>query len=673
MSLSSAHQRPAANQADTKDTSEQPPPGGDLEETAAAGPGSDAVPGNKDGAGNPEASDAGDDAAPAPDTAPADAGAEDAGAAETPTEDAGTADAATSEAGTDDAQARDEDPGEPAAAPAAPAAKNALARWRERHPDLTRALSLSLTVLAAVLVLFAFVMPNQLAQLTVPRIVRIPAEPILLAALLLALPPRPRRVVAVLVGVLLGLLVVLNCVDMGFYQTLERQFYLLFDWPLFSDGLSFLKDSAGATTAYGALAGALLAVLALLVLMPLAIVRLTKVMLRHPSAARRGTLVAGVVWMTCATLGIQVSGVGLAAKNASLRVQGEIDLVQRGLADQKVFAKKVANDPFADVPSDQLLSRLRGKDVIFTFIESYGRDAVENPVMAPDVDAVLRDGTRKLADAGFSARSGWLTSPVTGAGSWLAHTTFLSGLWVTDQQRYRYVSSSDRMTLTSAFKRTGDFRTVGMMPGVTRAWPEGKFFGLDHIHDSRTMGYQGPKFSWSPVPDQYTLSAFERLEHGKAANQPMMSEIVLASSHNPWAPIPHMIDWDQVGDGSVYDAIKKEGKDPKEVWKDPKQVRQEYSKAIQYSLNSLIEFVTRHGNENTVLVFLGDHQPVSTVVGVNASRDVPVAIVAHDPKVLDQVSDWGWSDGLQPEHDAPVWRMDAFRDRFLTAFTTPQP
>lgn len=534
-------------------------------------------------------------------------------------------------------------------------------------------MSWSLTVLAAALVLFAFLMPDQLPELTASRFLRVPAEPILLAALLLVLPPRPRRVVAVLSGVLLALLVVLNCVDMGFYQTLRRPFYLLFDWSLFADGLSFLKDTAGATTAYGTLAGALLAVLALVVLMPLAIVRLSKLMVRHSSVARRSTLVAGVVWMTCATLGLQVSGLSVAAKDAGQRLRGQVAMVQQGLADQKVFAKEVADDRFAKVPSDQLLSGLRGKDVIFTFIESYGRDAVENPAMAPDVDAVLGKGTRQLADAGFSARSGWLTSPVTGGGSWLAHTTFLSGLWVPDQQRYRYVSSSDRMTLTSAFKRTGDFRTVGMMPGVTRAWPESKFFGLDHVHDSRTMGYQGPKFGWSPVPDQYTLSAFERLEHGKASNQPMMSEVILTSSHNPWAPLPRTIGWDQVGDGSVYDTIVKEGKDRKEVWKDPRQVRQEYGKAIQYSLTNLIDFVTKYGNENTVLVFLGDHQPVSTVVGLDASRDVPVAIVAHDPKVLDQVSDWGWSDGLQPEHDAPVWRMDAFRDRFLTAFSSPQP
>lgn len=617
MSLSSAHQRPSRDQAES---TERQPPDGTPAKTAEGEPAAPA------------------EAAPPGPEAAADGGAEGE-------------------------QARQGDSG----APGSPT------RRRERLPGVRRAASWSLTALAAFLVLSAFLMPDRLPRLTVSHFARVPAEPILLTALLLVLPPRPRRAVAVLTGVVLGCLVVLNCVDMGFHQTLRRPFHLLFDWPLFADGLSFLKDSAGRRTAYGALAAALVAVLALLVLMPLAVVRLTKVMARHSPVARRGALVAGVVWMTCATLGIQVAGTNLAARNAGLRVRGHVDLVRQGLADQKAFATKLADDPFAKLPPERLLTGLRGKDVIFTFVESYGRGAVEDPAMASGVDAVLRDGTRRLADAGFSARSGWLTSPVTGGGSWLAHTTFLSGLWVPDQQRYRYVSSSDRMTLTSAFKRTGDFRTVGMMPGVTRAWPEGRFFGLDHIHDSRGMGYRGPKFSWSPVPDQYTLSAFERLEHRKAARRPMMSEVVLASSHNPWAPIPRMIDWGRVGDGSVYHAVKKEGRDPKEVWRDPAQVRREYGRAIQYSLTSLIEFMTKYGNRNTVLVFLGDHQPVPAVVGVDAGRDVPVAVVAHDPEVLDRVSGWGWSEGLRPAHDAPVWRMDAFRDRFLGAFSAPQP
>jgi hypothetical protein len=47
---------------------------------------------------------------------------------------------------------------------------------------------------------------------------------------------------------------------------------------------------------------------------------------------------------------------------------------------------------------------------------------------------------------------------------------------------------------------------------------------------------------------------------------------------------------------------------------------------------------------------------------------VPITIVARDRGVLDRIASWGWTDGLRPGPQAPVWKMDAFRDKFLTAF-----
>jgi hypothetical protein len=170
------------------------------------------------------------------------------------------------------------------------------------------------------------------------------------------------------------------------------------------------------------------------------------------------------------------------------------------------------------------------------------------------------------------------------------------------------------------------------------------------------------------MPDQYTLAEFERLEHGKAGRRPLMAEIVLTSSHNPWAPLPRMIGWDKIGDGSVYNAIHKVGKDPKQVWKNGDQVRAEYAHSIEYSVNSLVSYVEKYGDDNTVLVFLGDHQPNPTVTRHATNRDVPISIVARDPSVLKRISSWGWQDGLLPSPSAPVWRMDTFRNRFLTAY-----
>ena len=47
---------------------------------------------------------------------------------------------------------------------------------------------------------------------------------------------------------------------------------------------------------------------------------------------------------------------------------------------------------------------------------------------------------------------------------------------------------------------------------------------------------------------------------------------------------------------------------------------------------------------------------------------MPISVIAHDPAVLTQIAGWDWEDGLRPSPHAPVWPMDAFRDRFLSAF-----
>ncbi|MEU9782049.1 sulfatase [Streptomyces phaeochromogenes] len=558
---------------------------------------------------------------------------------------------------------------QPAGPPDEPAAPR---KWRDRHPVAARNVGWTVTGLSLLLICFALLMPTSAPKFTPGVFLRIPVEAVLGAAVLIVLPRRPRIAVAILAGASLGVLTVLNLLDVGFNMFLGRGFNVVLDWVLFDDAQSYLKDTMGNGGAIGAVIAVVALVLIVLVLMTLAVLRVSNVMTRNRDAASRVTLVVGTAWVTCAALGLQLSGPGIAARTTVARVEDRVNRVQATLKDEAAFAKEAKKDAFGGTPGDQLLTDLRGKDVMIAFIESYGRSAIEDEATAAGVDATLTAKNEALTKAGYSAKSGWLTSATYGGSSWLGHSTFLSGLWINNQNRYRTVTAGEHLTLTGAFQRTGAWRTVGVMPGVQKNWPEGKFYGLDNVYDSRELGYEGPKFSWSTMPDQYALSAFERLEHGKKRDKPLMSEIILTSSHQPWAPIPKMIPWDQVGDGSVYEGIEKAGKDPADVFYDSKKVKEEYGKSIQYSVNSLIDYVVKYGNKNTVLVFLGDHQPLASVSGSNASRDVPVSIVAHDKSVLDKIDDWGWTDGIQPDKSAPVWRMDSFRDRFLTAYgSTP--
>ncbi|TQL22622.1 phosphoglycerol transferase MdoB-like AlkP superfamily enzyme [Streptomyces sp. SLBN-134] len=545
---------------------------------------------------------------------------------------------------------------------------------REAHPVAARALRLTVHVLAAALVVGALLMPNTAPALRPDRFTRIPAEAIIGAILLLALPRRPRTVVAALCGAGIGVLTVLNLLDMGFTEYLGRGFNLVLDWGLLDDAQTYVADALGGTAATAAAVGAVVLALLLVAVTALAAVRLGNLLARHRTRSARGALIAGTAWVACAALGVQLAGLPVASERAAGALKGQTRRVVETLRDEAAFEKESRADTFGATPPEQLLPDLRGKDVVFAFIESYGRAAVEDPLVAPGVTRTLDTRTAALARAGFHARSGWLTSATYGGSSWLGHSTALSGLWVDNQQRYRTVTAGDHLTLTRAFRETGAWDTVGVMPGVQKAWPEAEWYGLDKVYDAFDLGYRGPKFSWSTMPDQYALEAFERLEHGRKRDRPLMSEIILTSSHQPWAPIPELVGWDELGDGSVFDAIQRAGKKPAGVVADGAASKREYGRSITYSVTSLTQWLERYGTDDTVLVFLGDHQPLARVSGDRASRDVPVSVVAKDPEVLEKIADWDWTEGLRPAEDAPVWRMSDFRDRFLTAYgSTPHP
>jgi hypothetical protein len=613
----------------------------------------------------------------------------DAAKAETPEADAAEAEtpaADAAEAGAPEVEVPGPDATTPAPAasdtpdtPAAPRQRWWRRRggggWRQKYPVAARVLAWTTTAVAVAVVAAALLMPTQADKFRLAAFVRLPVEAIFGAALLIVLPRKPRIAVAVLTGLGLGALTVVNFLDIGFNEYLGRGFNVVLDWSLFSDAQGYLQDTFGEGGALGIAALAVTLVIAVLALTTMSVIRLGNLAARNTETATRTTLVLAIAWVTCAALGVQYAeGVPIASEHTMQALQFKADQVRQTLRDEAEFAKIAKKDNFANTPPDQLLTGLRGKDMMITFIESYGRSAIEDPVMAPGVDATLTAENKKLTDAGFAAKSGWLTSATYGGSSWLGHSTFMSGLWISNQQRYRTVTAGDRLTLPGAFKKTGAWDTVGVMPGIQKAWPEQKFYGIDKLYDSHKLGYKGPKFSWSTMPDQYALTAFERLVHSKKHDKPLMSTIILTSSHQPWAPIPKLVPQDQVGDGSIYNAIEKAGKKPADIITDSTKSKQEYGKSIQYSVSSLINYLVKYGNKNTVLIFLGDHQPIARVSGNHASRDVPVSIVAKDPKVLDKIADWNWADGLQPKQDTPVWKMNAFRDRFLTAYgSTPAP
>jgi phosphatidylglycerophosphate synthase len=529
-------------------------------------------------------------------------------------------------------------------------------------------LGVVLTILAALAVWVALVAPYQPNDVTANAFFRIPLEGLVLIAVAAFLPRTPRRILAVSCGLVLTLVVVLKVINYEMFTLYDRPYDPLGDTSQLGNGIETLRSLVGGTETKLIEVGAVAGTLVLAVVLALAMLRLTRVAADNRRWALRAVAGLGAVWALCFAFGAQLlSHTPIASTLSASLVVNEVNALRADIHDRSVFAAQIKYDPERNIPTNQLLTSLRGKDVLLVFIEAYGQQAVEGRSFSPEVDAALAEGNKRLASAGFSSRSGFLDSATYGGISWLAHSSLQAGLWVNNQDRYNQLISAKRFTLAQAFKEAG-WRTVADDPSNDRPWPQGKaFYHYDQVYNRYEVGYRGPTFTYATMPDQYMFSALQRLELSKPHRKPLFAEVDTISSHMPWNRIPQEIAWNQVGNGSIYNKIPMIH-ETGAFWSTPSRVQAAYGTSIVYALNTLTSFVQKYGNKNLVMIVLGDHQPLPIVSGTNSNHDVPISIIAHDPKVLKQIGSWGWNPGLKPNPNAPVWPMNAFRNKFLTAF-----
>jgi phosphatidylglycerophosphate synthase len=528
-----------------------------------------------------------------------------------------------------------------------------------------------LTTLSFLLVWAVLVFPDQPVFFKVGAFLRVPLEGLVVVGLAIFLPVNGRRILAVLTGLALALVVVLKVINYEIFSLFSRAFEPLGDIGQFGNALETLRLEQGASQARLIEIGVVAGVVAAIVLLPLAMLRVTRVAADHRQRALR--VIGGLagVWLVLGVLGTTlVSRTPIASTISAGVIFDTAKVVRAEVQDEGIFAKEIKHDAFRDTPTNQLLTALRGKDVLLVFDESFGRVAIEESSVAPEVNKALSEGDKRLASAGFHSRSGFLISSTFGGGSWLAHSSLQAGLWVHNLRRYAQLLPERRFTLAGAFNRAG-WRTVDEDVSNNRPWPEGKaFYHWDKIYNRNQVGYKGPTFSYAAMPDQYIYSALQRLELGKTHRRPLFAEIDTVSSHQPWNRIPEEIPWDKVGNGSIYKHLSNhyERESFLSFWDNPEKVQAGYGKTIVYTVNSLTKFIQHYGKKNLVVIELGDHQPRNPVTGEQAGHQVPISIISRDPKVLKAIEGWGWNPGLRPRKEAPVWPMSSFRNKFFEAF-----
>jgi hypothetical protein len=463
------------------------------------------------------------------------------------------------------------------------------------------------------------------------------------------------------------LVVALKLGELAIRASLGRPLNPLLDLDLAASLVDLLSGTLGGVVTGLLLAGAALGLLVVLALSAIAI----GIAQRTLATPRPRALMLGLGGMLLVMFGLGRAAPQLMAwlpvsAHASDMLRAQWQLGRDALHDQARLEAAMASDPLRDLPAGALLARLAGIDVLLIYVESYGRSALEQPRYADTTQPRLVAFEQTLAAHGLVAASGYLTSPTMGGESWLAHGTIQSGLWLPHQRDYDALVRSDWLTLTKAFAKAGH-RTLAVKPAITMPWPEGRRLGHQRIYAAADLGYAGLPYNWVTMPDQYTLSAFERLERA-ARDVPLFAEISLISSHAPWTPIPPVLDWSAIGDGAVFSRWANEGDPPEVVWRDPERVRHQYTLAIDYVLNVLTSYAARFVDERTLLIVVGDHQPAPLITGEGAGRDVPIHVISGDPALLEPFRDWGFSAGMHPA-GAALGGMDRFRDWFLQTFS----
>lgn len=524
---------------------------------------------------------------------------------------------------------------------------------------------------AAIILDLILIQPNHPAAMAWDGLLLFPLElPAILLACLAFGTSRAGVILRIALAAILTSIVVLKTADFVMFTSLSRGFNLVGDLPLVGSFYDLIVGNMGRVAAIGAVIGAVLAIGGIAAALWWAMrvwARISRPWPLPPIAAIAAVACTGLVITDVgAKMGRWATPMPYPGTAFTARVGVErIKTARRTIADLQVFRAAAQNDPFTDQPG---LFDLVDRDVIVVFVESYGRTSLDTPLYADLHRQTLAAAQEQLAEMGLSMSSTLLGSPTQGGQSWLAHSTFANGLWIPNQTSYRAALSSGRQTLFHLAGQSG-FHTAAVMPQITIDWPEAQSMGFETILAEADLGYAGQPFNWITMPDQFTFAAMDRLlRDAREDDRPFFIQMALGSSHAPWVPVPKVIDWNDLGDGTVFDPIVAASDPPRVVWKDYDRVRDQYKLAVDYALQTVFGYAALHADNPPLMIIVGDHQAAG-FIALDERPHVPMHIVGT-PALVALLSDDDFTPGLIPSDTTPVRRMDLMRAHILQALSS---
>ena len=299
---------------------------------------------------------------------------------------------------------------------------------------------------------------------------------------------------------------------------------------------------------------------------------------------------------------------------------------------------------------DSDLQALEGAEVKVLFLESYGATTYEQPDIAK-VIGPAREGLEQAARTqGRHVLSAFVQAATFGGASDLSHLSLLSGLDLSDPLRHDVLLTTDRQTMLDTFERAG-YRTIGMYPAMSWEWPEKSFYDFDHYHDGPSLEYRGPAFGLWWLPDQFSMARIDEMYPPDPEGKPRFLFFPTISSHIPFRPTPpYQPDWSRVTSEKPFsDEATTRAKADEIDWND---LFPAYIRTIEYTFKWLAGYQALPQPRESVMVLLGDHQPVGSVTGPNASWNVPVHIITSNDTIAERLRQYGFTDGVDPRRES---------------------
>ncbi len=357
---------------------------------------------------------------------------------------------------------------------------------------------------------------------------------------------------------------------------------------------------------------------------------------------------------------------------ALIRDAGSADTVARALPPRTVIDDALAQ------PSDRVLAALGGRDLHLFFLESFGAMLYDRPEAERATAATRARLQQAIRDSGRQVVSAFYRSPTIGGASDLAHMSVLSGIDLSDPRRHDLLLTTHRPTLLKVFQHAG-YEVYGVYHSVWWDWVERSYYGFDVYLSGPDLDYRGPSFGYWHIPDQFAAARLEQRYPRTPGSRPRMTLLSTISTHFPFVPVPpYQPDWSRVlSEHPFDDADVARAQAEKVNWTN---MGPDYLRTINYAHTWLADYFRQPEQRDTVYLMIGDHQPTANIAGEGAPWDVPVYLVARDPRLLDRFRALGFSDGLTPKraplgglHDLTAMLLNALGDDALTSAPVSAP